>query len=152
MGILNYTTSVDVVKTVTLIQQKLAQASAQAIITEFDDDGIMNALSFRIQTQYGLLTFRLPSQIDGVLEAMENDRSVPNRLCHKEQATRVAWRILKDWIEAQLAIVEAGLAELPEVFLPYAQSPTGKTLFHALKDSGFKQLTAGGSNGGSKGH
>ena len=53
----------------------------------------------------------------------------------------MAWRIIKDWIEAQLAIVEAEQAEMVEVFLPYAQNPaTGKTLFEQLSNDQFALL------------
>jgi len=41
----------------------------------------------------------------------------------------VAWRIIKDWIEAQLAIVEAEMVEMAEVFLPYAVTKSNKTLY-----------------------
>jgi hypothetical protein len=47
---------------------------------------------------------------------------------------RVAWRIVKDWIEAQMAIVEAGQAEMAEVFLPYATIEDGTTtMFRAFQ-------------------
>jgi len=42
---------------------------------------------------------------------------------------------------AQLAIVEAEMADLTEVFLPYAQSRDGKTLYQSIEQSGFKALT-----------
>ena len=41
----------------------------------------------------------------------------------------MAWRIIKDWIEAQLAIVEAEMVEMAEVFLPYAVTKSNKTLY-----------------------
>jgi hypothetical protein len=54
----------------------------------------------------------------------------------------VAWRIIKDWVEAQLAIVEAEQVELVEVFLPFAQNPqTGETIFNQLAASNFALLT-----------
>lgn len=46
---------------------------------------------------------------------------------------RVAWRIVKDWVEAQMALIESGLAELPEVFLPYAVKPDGRTVYDEFK-------------------
>jgi len=142
MAILNYTTSINTEKTAGEIQRKLASAKAQAVLCEYDDNQVMSAMSFRLMTEYGLITFRLPANVEGVYRAIEKDYSIPRRLKTKEQAARVAWRILKDWIEAQLAIVQAGLADFTEVFLPYAQDPqTGKTLYQLSKDAGFKQLT-----------
>ncbi len=50
----------------------------------------------------------------------------------RAQAARVAWRIIKDWIEAQLALVEAEQVDMVEVFLPYAQVQGGRTVYEAL--------------------
>jgi hypothetical protein len=145
MAILNYTTSISTEKTAAEIQKKLAMAKAQAVLTEYDDDAVMSAMSFRIMTPHGMIFFRLPVNTQGVLKAMKNDNKVPNRLKTKEQAARVAWRILKDWVEAQLAIVDAEMADLTEVFLPYAQGHDGKTMYQALQEGGFKHLTHQGS-------
>lgn len=57
------------------------------------------------------------------------------------QASKVAWRIIKNWIEAQLAIIEAGQAEFSQVFLPYTQNQGGKTLYEIIKEEKFKILT-----------
>jgi len=137
MAILNYTTSISAEKTASEIQKKLAIAGAKAILIDYDDDGIMCAMSFRIQDLY----FRLPLNIEGVYQALNKDRNAAKRFKTYEQAARVAWRIIKDWIEAQIAIIEAGQAELNEVFLPYAQNKLGQTLYEVIKDNGFKQLT-----------
>ncbi len=53
----------------------------------------------------------------------------------------MAWRICKDWIEAQLAIVEAEMADMVEVFLPYAQTESGETVYEQLRGRGFPALT-----------
>ena len=48
---------------------------------------------------------------------------------------------MKDWIEAQLAIVEAEMVDIEEVFLPYALNELDQTLYEAIKAGGFKQIT-----------
>ncbi len=141
MAILNYTTKIKPEKTASEIQEKLAKAGAQAILTEYDE-GLMCAMSFRIMSQHGMLSFRLPINIQGVLNAIQHDNKIPKKFKTKEQATRIAWRILKDWIEAQLAIVEAQMANIKEVFLPYVQNQTGQTLFETLESNGYRQLVA----------
>ena len=137
MAILNYTTSIATEKTAAEIQKKLAVAGAQAVLSEYDKDGVMCAMSFRVNNIY----FRLPINIEGVYTTLIEDTKIPNRLKTHEQAARVAWRIIKDWIEAQIAIIKARQAKLEQVFLPYAQNQDGKTLYEAVKDGGFKQLT-----------
>lgn len=141
MPILNYTTSIKVEKTVGEIQEKLARAGARAVMTEYDDEHVVSAVSFRMLHMNIVVSFRLPAQIDKIYVILQRDDNVPRRLKSREQASRVAWRIIKDWIEAQLAIVEAEQAEMVEVFLPYAQNPaTGQTLFEQLAGSEFKLL------------
>ena len=141
MPILNYTTSIAVEKTTSEIQGKLARAGAQAVMTEYDAEQILSAVSFRMMCNSIMISFRLPAQIDRIYVLLQNDDKVPRKLKTREQAARVAWRIIKDWIEAQLAIVEAEQAEMVEVFLPYAQNPTtGTTLFEQLSNDQFALL------------
>jgi len=135
MAIKNYTTSISVEKTAAEIQGILAKAKASAIMTEYDDDGVMTALSFRVNTPHGLMSFRLPANTDKIEAHIHRSRDVPKRLKSREQAARVAWRILKDWIAAQIAIIEAEMATLEEVFLPYAQTQTGETVYERFKDN-----------------
>lgn len=141
MPILNYTTSIKVEKTTAEIQEKLAKAGAQAVMTEYDDEAVLSAVSFRMMCSGIMVSFRLPAQIDRIYVLLQRDDKVPRKLKTREQAARVSWRIIKDWIEAQLAIVEAEQAEMVEVFLPYAQNPTtGQTLFDQLSNDQFGLL------------
>jgi hypothetical protein len=140
MAILNYTTQISAEKTVTEIQSMLARAKAQAIMTEYDADGVLAALSFRIMTAAGVMTFRLPANIQKIHQVLVRDKRITPKLRTREQAARVAWRIMKDWLEAQLAIVTAGMVDLEQVFLPYAQGPDGVTLYESLKDRRFHGL------------
>lgn len=141
MPILNYTTSVGIDRSAAQIQKSLTRVGVRGMSFEYDDDGAIFSMMFRLDTERGPVNFRLPANVRGVLAAMEEDRAVPRRLCREEQAARVAWRIIKDWIEAQVAIVEAGQAEAVEVFLPYALDQRGNTLFQALETKGFPGLT-----------
>ena len=54
------------------------------------------------------------------------------------QAVRTAWRIVKDWVEAQMALVKTQMATTQEVFLPYAVMKDGRTLSqHVETNPGF---------------
>ena len=139
MRLLNYSTSISAEKTSAEIQMILSRVGAQAILSEFNDDGVMCSMSFRIRNIF----FKLPININGVYSVILRDKKIPKRLKIHEQAARVAWRIVKDWIEAQAAIIQAGQAELVQIFLPYAQSKDGKTLYETIKENEFKQITVG---------
>ena len=115
------------------------RAKAKQIMTEYDDDGNAIGLSFYVMTNEQPLIFKMPVDVEGVKLAMKNDPDCGNSYCKPEQYQRVAWRILKDWIEAQLALVEANQATVPQVFLPYAMHGD-KTVYERLSDNGFKLL------------
>lgn len=140
MPIANYTTSIKTEKTVSEIQAMLARAGALQVLLDFDGS-LVSAISFRLEHAGVMVSFRLPANISNIYVVLQRDDNVPRRLKTIEQAARVAWRIIKDWLRAQLAIVEAEQAEMVEVFLPYAQNPeTGQTLYRQLEQSGFKML------------
>jgi hypothetical protein len=139
MSILNFSTTIEVSKTVGEISAMLAKAKAAAILTELEG-GFVSAISFRINTEFGILTFRLPANTQRVYQTIVRDRRIPPRIRTREQAARVAWRILKDWLEAQLAMIEVGLVDLEQVFLPYAQNENGQTVYEAMKSQRFSNL------------
>jgi len=140
MALLNYTTQIATQKTVSEIHAMLARQKAQAIMTEYDAEGNMDALSFRIQTSAGVMTFRLPANIQKIYQAIVRDKRITPKLRTREQAARVAWRIIKDWLEAQLAIVSAEMVDFEQAFLPYAQGSDGVTLYESLKERRFQGL------------
>lgn len=133
MPILNYTTGIEAEKSIAEIQKCLAQHGANAILAEYDDEGQVVALSFKILIDDNTLGFRLPSDWRPVLTILEKNPKVPRRLSTKEQALRVSWRIIKDWVEAQMAIVETKMVKVDQVFLPYAIVKNGQTLYEHVK-------------------
>lgn len=142
MPILNYTTKIDAWKTVQEIQQILAKHN----VTHFaikNQGSFPVALTFSIDYNGQPLNFLLPCNHEGVLRCMKKDKKIPGSNKNEEQALRTSWRIIKDWVEAQLAIVDADLAPIQEVFLQrLVVSATGETLSNKiLNGNGMKLLT-----------
>jgi hypothetical protein len=137
MPLLNYTTRVSVEKTVGEIQKCLAAHGAQAILSEDDAKGNVIALSFKVRVGQQDLAFRLPSDWRPVLKVLEQHRREPKSLRTKEQALRVSWRIIKDWVEAQMAIIDTKMVQIEQVFLPYAIMSDGRTLYERVRDARF---------------
>lgn len=136
--LLNYSTAVSAEKTVGEIQRKLAQAGATQVLHGYDRAGNLTELSFRIQTQFGEMAFRLPANIEAVEAILTRQfRSSRSRFTSREHASKVAWRILKDWVEAQLALLQTGMVTIEQVFLPYAQNDKGQTVYETLLDRRF---------------
>ena len=131
MPILNYTTTVNVYKTLGEIQMQLVKHGAKKIMQDYDDQGRITALSFMVDTPAGPRGIRLPANVDAVHAVLHRQKVK----CDREQAERVAWRILKDWVEAQMAILESEMVQIDEVFLPYMVNQSGQTLFEAYRSN-----------------
>lgn len=140
MAILNYTTSIAAEKSIGEIQKCLVKHGATKIVTDYSEQ-LPSAVTFCLPLNGNMVAFVLPANYDGVLRAMNKDIKVPGRLCTKEQALRVSWRIVKDWVEAQMAIVEAQLADMAEVFLPYAITRQGTTVYQMMQQDSQLLLT-----------
>lgn len=143
MALLNYTTQIDVEKTIGEIQKMLGKHGASKIMTDYSD-GVISALSFAITVNDQARGFRLPCDWRPVLTLMKNDPKVPRRLCDQTQAVRVAWRIVKDWVEAQMALIDTSMVRTEDVFLPYTVMGDGRTLAENVQDGKF--LLGSGSN------
>jgi hypothetical protein len=139
MGILNYTTSISSEKSIGEIQKCLVKHGAHKIVTDYKN-GSPSAVTFCLTLNGTLIAFALPANYEGVFNAMKSDKKIPRSKCTKDQAQRVAWRIIKDWVEAQMAIVEAQLADITEVFLPYAITKSGLTMYNEVKNNGMLML------------
>lgn len=50
---------------------------------------------------------------------------------------RIAWRILKDWVEAQMALLDIEMVRFEEIFLPYIETDNGQTIYERLEERQF---------------
>ena len=141
MALLNYTTEVSADRSVSQILALLVSHGARAIMTNYDA-GQVCSISFQIETPQGLQGFRLPVDPDAVLKVMQKQKrpwgKIPPRYVNQGQAIRIAWRILKDWVEAQMAIIETEMVRMEEVFLPYLLVDKHQTLFQKMVGTRFQ--------------
>jgi len=131
MPLLNYTTSVPVSRSIQEISKALVKAGASSVMQDFDSKGVVSAVSFKIVLEGNQISFKLPANWQSVLEVMKHD-STPRSKLTPEHAQRVAWRITKDWVEAQMAILATKSVVMPQLFLPYAVDQNGTTLFEKI--------------------
>lgn len=135
MAIKNYTTTINTNKTIGEIQEILSKHGANAIMTEYKDGEVIG-LSFKIMTPRGEIGVKLPSNTERVLQVLKNQRKNNNQVKDTlDQATRVAWRIIKDWLDAQMAILETEMVEMEEIFLPYIMNKKRQTLYEAFQSN-----------------
>lgn len=142
MPLLNYTTSINPQKTVMEIQSMLSKAGASSIMADYDTDGNVVALSFRLKADGQDIAFKLPTAWQPVLETLKR-QNVTRSLQTPEQALRVAWRITKDWVAAQLAIIETRMVTTAQVFLPYAITKDGSTVYEYIANNSTLLLGSG---------
>lgn len=128
MPLLNYTTKVPVAKSVQEIEKALVKAGATSVMHDYDSEGQVSAVSFRILLQGQFISFKLPIDWQSVAQVLRNDRVYRD----DAHAQRVAWRIVKDWVEAQMALLATKSVSLPQLFLPYAVDSQGVTLFEKV--------------------
>lgn len=83
-----------------------------------------------------------PKPVLRVLEEQSQQRKVSRHLVNEGQALRVAWRIVKYWVEAQMALLETQMVKMEQVFLPYAIVKNGMTLFESMQKDNFGLLDA----------
>lgn len=149
MPLKNYTTEVSALKSLGEIQVILVAHGARAIMIDYGAFGEPESLSFIVPAAQGDISFRLPANIGKVQALLEKQLYDSNYRSYdsvyqaqrkeklRKQAPRVAWRILKDWVDAQVAIIETEMVTLEEVFLPYMQVKDGQTLYQLMQSRGF---------------
>lgn len=131
--LLNYTTTVPAGRTIGQVQGLLVEAGARQVMTEYDDVGRALGIAFAVHTANGVRTFVLPVDSERVLKVLVRD-GVPPRYATPEHGERVAWRIVKDWVEAQLAIIRTEMVTLDQVMLPYMRGGDGRTVYELYLD------------------
>jgi hypothetical protein len=134
VSLLNYTTTVPTSRTIGQVQGLLVEAGARQVMTAYDPVGRATGMAFVVETVLGPRHFTLPVRTEAVEAVLKRDRKVPPRLKTPEQAERVAWRIVKDWLEAQLAIIRTEMVTLDQVMLPYMTNAEGRTVFELYRD------------------
>lgn len=142
------TTKIEAMKTIAQVQVYLINSGASGILVESDSETrepTSVKFEFPIRGK-GIMGFVLPARIEPIFQHIQDKR--PDGYQEKyeerdrEQAARVAWRQILRWVQAQFALIESGMVEIAEVFLPYAMGANGQTLFEAIEQKGYKGLLA----------
>lgn len=147
MAIRNYTTQIDVNKTLMEIETILVKFGAKGILKEYQGSKI-NSLMFFLVKDNQKIPFKIPMSIEKsrtVIVKAVNEGKLPRKYLQEplrsDQAERVCWRIIKDWIDSQLSLLELNFAEATEILLPYAYDyGEQKTLYQKFLENKGKYL------------
>ncbi len=115
------------------IEKTLIAHGAKQIVREYEN-GLVYSISFLVPTHKGDIFIKLPARVKQVqkLFDQQNIRYKP------DQPYRAAWATIRDWISAQMALIDWEMVKLEEVFLPYAVDENGQTIFERLQNRNFK--------------
>lgn len=138
------TTVISAAKTLANINELLSQAGAVRIMQTYDGFGGVTGLTFALDIDGQQWPFSVPARIEPVFEILQSKRPPRTREKNEErdrqQAVRVAWRMILRWLEAQIALIETGMVKTQEVFLPYLRVKGGQTMFEVIEAKGPKAL------------
>ena len=143
----NYTSSIAAARSISFIEAKLVHHGARQVLKLYDENKTITGLCFIINTNGKDMPFKLPARVDDcerILKANLSKRTRPETFAKiREQAERTAWKIVSDWVEAQMAMIELAQVEVMEVFLPYLYNHSQQqTYFEMLKTNNYKALPA----------
>lgn len=166
----NYTSNVPVVQTLAEIEKVLIKCGVTGIQKDYHPSGSgkVIAVTFQIKFTDGqpAISIRLPANEERALQALwmdyvdgesvekvnggderilYNNRKQKRRNDFRDQAERTAWRIVRDWIEVQMSMIQMQQADFLQVFLPYVWD--GKLSYYdRLNQSKFAGLLPQGGN------
>lgn len=159
MKLKNYTSEVSVSQTISRIEHILIGSGVSGIQKEYHQNvaGKIVALTFTIRLAETSWTIRMPVDEEKALQCLwlayaDGDQLTPNgaeiqygsrknkkRGEFRQQAERTAWKIMQDWIEVQMSMIQMQQADFQQVFLPYVWD--GKqTLYDRVKATGFRAM------------
>ncbi len=132
------------------IQKALSSHGAKQIMFDYNDNGQVQGLAFTLEIKGQIVGFKMPARFENVERIFFDKKNKSNyyhkelTIAEKDQAYRTAWANIRDWIEAQMALIETEMVKPEEVFLPYATDSRGRTVFERF-ESGNLQLGSGES-------
>lgn len=120
------------------IEKILAENNARMIQFDFDSDGKKDCITFSLQIGDQLRGFRLPAMVENVTQILYGNRrrggnsygpTLEITQSQKDQAYKTAWANIRDWLDANMALVKTRQVQMDQVFLPYMVNNSGGTLY-----------------------
>ena len=160
MFLKNYTSNVPVSGTIHRIEKVLLRCGVTGITKDYGDSPAgptVIAVAFSIQFNgERKVQVRLPADVNAAWDALWLDYVGTDKLSHdgnrvdsgykkkvkndfREQAERTAWRIVQDWVEVQMSMIQMRQADVVQVFLPYLWDGK-RTYYQGLKENHFAGL------------
>jgi len=134
----NYTTKIPTEKTILEIESILIKFGAGGIMKEYQGSRV-SAIIFYITYDNQKIPFKIPMSLEKsrkVIIDLVNEGKLPRKFLNEplrsQQGERVTWRIIKDWIDSQLSLLELNFAESIEILLPYIYNQESKQTIYQM--------------------
>src|SRR6266508_3707864 len=101
------------------IQRILMAHKARALAFDYDDNGRVKSLIFSLEISGLLRSFKLPARIENVASILYKEPFANLNATKQEQTYTTAWANIRDWIDAQMALIDTDMFKVAEVSLPY---------------------------------
>jgi hypothetical protein len=149
-GLKNYTTEIPAQRTISEIEEILVKHGATDTWKQYDSPGKVTTLNFAVNTEFGKMPFKLSIDAQVICEVLKEQskhglKSISRKQASDiEHARNVGWRIVKDWIDAQMAMVFLKMRKLEQIFLAdIYDMRSEKTFFQILRDKKYAGLLMG---------
>ena len=139
----NYTTNIESSKSISEIIDFIVDVGATDISQSYENKECV-AIRFIITERGQSIIYKLTANPDAAYQILIRERKRINTAVREKvmkQAYKTAWRILRDWIHAQCALIQLGQATPVQLFLSYAYDPsTNSTVYDRLQSGDLKLL------------
>jgi hypothetical protein len=135
----NYTSKATEQAIFEAIRTTLAAHKAKRIVFDYDDAGRATGIEFQLLLGKMPYTFKLPARFEQAEQLVAAARKAAHKSAGPgerltDQAYRTTWAVIRDWVDAQMALIDIGAARIEEVFLPYLLIGPGQTMFEAFAE------------------
>lgn len=117
---------------------------ASSTVRQYDSNKIICGITFCIEIKGRTIAFKMPAEVEKVYAVFWKDVRNParaNKARIQDQAERTAWKNVSDWIDIQSSLIMMEQCEFMQVFLPYALTSLGTTVYEAFLDNPQKLLS-----------
>lgn len=139
----NYTSTVPIERTIASIEKELVKIGVTHIEKSYSD-GVPVGIIFTVDLQKKKVSFKIPSNIDAAYDVIIKIPAYKrkSKTWLKAQAGRTAWKIILNWVEVWVSMVQLKQAEAMQMLLAFAyDKKTNQTFYEKVSGDGYKMLT-----------
>lgn len=140
MPLLNYTTKIPWDRSYAEVKALLITHGAKGFMERVDDHGYITDFIFSLSTPDGEIPIKIPIDVESTLKILTkqyHNGEIGKQFTEPKRARNIAWRIIKDWLQAHVWLVETEMMKMEQILLPYMMVNKKQTLYDAMKGKHF---------------